>query len=169
MENSNENIKFGICPECKVREKDSSEKKLYQCPHCKEWFCEKHVEPKLVITWSAIERTRDRILKEKLYEEWRKEGGHPCSVWTMQYFENLEMKEKEEREKFLKALDKLEKMEETTLYTKSSKKFSKEKISPKDVAIILMLILLIYFIAVRNITISIFILLVLALITVIFR
>lgn len=168
MEISNENIKFGICPECKVRYNDSSEKKLEQCPYCKEWFCEKHVEPKLVITWSAIERTRDRILKEKLYEEWRKEGGHPDSILTMQYFESLEIKEKEEREKFLKTLDKLEEIGEINLYSKSSK-VSKRKISPKDVAIILMLILLIYFIAVRNITISIFILLVLALIAVIFR
>jgi len=175
MENSNENIKFGICLECKVREGDSSEKKLYQCPYCKEWFCEKHIEPKLVITWNAIERTKDPILKEKLYEEWRKEGGHPCSVWTMQYFENLEMKEREEREKFLKALDKLEKMEEINLYTKSSKKFSKEKISSKDIAVVsilllcIFLILLNYFTAARNITISLFILLILALIIVIFR
>jgi len=168
MENSNENIKFGICPECKVRYNDSSEKKLYQCPYCKGWFCEKHVEPKLVITWSAIERTRDRILKEKLYEEWRKEGHHPCSIWTMQYFESLEIKEKEEREKFLKALDNIEKRKKSNQYSKSLE-VSKRKISPKDVAIILMLILLIYFIAVRNITISIFILLVLALIAVIFR
>jgi len=168
MENSNENIKFGICPECKVRYNDSSEKKLYQCPYCKGWFCEKHIEPKLVITWSAIERTRDRILKEKLYEEWRKEGHHPCSVWTMQYFESLEIKEKEEREKFLKALDNIEKRKKSNQYSKSLE-VSKRKISPKDVAIILMLILLIYFIAVRNITISIFILLVLALIAVIFR
>jgi hypothetical protein len=168
MENSNENIKFDICPECKVREKDSSEKKLYQCSYCKGWFCEKHVEPKLVITWSAIERTRDRILKEKLYEEWRKEGHHPCSVWTMQYFEIFEIKEKEEREKFSKALDNIEKTEKSNQYLKSSE-VSKRKISPKDVAITLMLILLIYFIAVRNITISIFILLVLALIVVIFR
>jgi hypothetical protein len=168
MENSNENIKFGICPECKVRYNDSSEKKLYQCPYCKGWFCEKHVEPKLVITWSAIERTRDRILKEKLYEEWRKEGHHPCSVWTMQYFESLEIKEKEEREKFLKALDNIEKKGKSNQYSKSLE-VSKRKISSKDATIILMLILLIYFIAVRNITISIFILLVLALITVIFR
>lgn len=167
MENSNENIKIGICPECKVREDDSSEKKLYQCSYCKEWFCEKHVEPKLVITWSAIERTRDRILKEKLYEEWRKEGHHPCSVWTMQYFESFEIKEKEEREKFLKALDKLEEIGEINLYSKSSE-VSKRKISLKDVAIILLLILLIYFIAVRNIMISVFILLVLSLMAVLF-
>ena len=102
MENSNESIKFDVCPECKVRENNSSEKKLYQCPYCKGWFCEKHIEPKLVITWSAIEGTKDTFSKEKLYEEWRKEGDHPCSVWTMQYFENFETKKREEREKFLR-------------------------------------------------------------------
>jgi hypothetical protein len=129
MENSNENIKFGICPECKVREGDSSEKKLYQCPYCKGWFCEKHIEPKLVTTWSAIEKTKDPILKEKLYEEWRKEGGHPDSVWTMQYFENFEMEEREEREKYSKALNKIEKMEKKkiNLYDKSSNKFPKKR------------------------------------------
>jgi len=195
MENSNENIKFGMCPECKVREKDSSEKKLYQCPYCKNWFCEKHVEPKLVVTWNEIQGTKDPFLKEELYEEWKKEGHHPCSVWTVQYFENREIKEKEERERFLRALDKenivitpynrslevhkeeispnedsnkIEKIEKSNQYSKSSE-VSKRKISPKDVAIILMLILLIYFIAVRNIMISIFILLVLALTAVIFK
>jgi hypothetical protein len=121
------------------------------------------------MTWSAIERTRDRILKEKLYEEWRKEWHHPCSVWTIQYFESFEIKEKEEREKFSKALDNIEKTEKGNIYYKSSNKFFKNKISFKDVTIILMLILLIYFIAVRNITISIFILIVLTLIVVIFR
>jgi hypothetical protein len=131
MENSNENIKFGICPECKVREGDYSEKKLYQCPYCKGWFCEKHIKPKLVITWDAIEGTKDPFLKEKLYEEWRKEGGHPCPVWTMQYFENLEIKEREEREKFLKALDKIKKIEESNLYAASSEVPEKE-ISPKE-------------------------------------
>jgi len=207
MENSNEDIKFGICPECKVREDDSSEKKLYQCPHCKNWFCEKHIEPKLVLTWNEIQGTKDPFLKEKLYEEWRKEGNHPCPTWTIQYFENLEIKQKEERERFLRALDniekiniyfenfemkkrekkenskslevpnkeispkkdfnKIEKTEKNNLYAKSSET-SKKKISPKDIAIILTLILLIYFIAMRNITLSIFILIVLALIAVLF-
>jgi hypothetical protein len=175
MENSDENVKFGICPECKVRENDSSEKKIYQCPYCKGWFCEKHIEPKLVITWNVIERTKDPILKEKLYEEWRKEGGHPCSVWTMQYFENLEMKEKEEREKFLKVLDKIKKLEEINLYAKSSE-VSKKKISSKDVAVVLvvllcffLIILLNYPTAVHYIMVYLFIVFVLFLILVILK
>ncbi|MFP3256905.1 MAG: hypothetical protein RXO36_03800 [Candidatus Nanopusillus acidilobi] len=172
MENSDENIKFGICPECKVREGDSSEKKLYQCPYCKEWFCEKHIEPKLVITWNAMQRTEDPFLKEKLYEEWRKEGGHPCSVWTMQYFENLEIEEREKREKFLRALDKenikitlydkssevpkkrissnksldkIEKVEKSNLYSKSTE-VPEEKTSSRDVAVIAILLLSLFLI-----------------------
>jgi hypothetical protein len=86
----------------------------------------------LVITWNAIERTKDPFLKEKLYEEWKREGGHPDAIWTMQYFENLEMKEREEREKFLKALDKIEKIEEINLYDKSSEVPKKEISSKKD-------------------------------------
>jgi Zn-finger nucleic acid-binding protein len=174
MENSDENIKFDICPECKVRENDSSEKKLYQCPYCKGWFCEKHIEPKLVTTWSAIERTKDPFLKEILYEEWRKEGHHPCSVWTMQYLENFEIEERQKREKFLKALNNVEKIGEINLHDKSSE-VHKEKISSKDIAVVsilflcLFLIILSYFTAAHNITISLFILLVLALIIVIFR
>jgi hypothetical protein len=202
MENSNEDIKFGICPECKVREDDSSEKKLYQCPHCKNWFCEKHIEPKLVITWSAIEGTKDPFLKEKLYEEWKKEGGHPDSIWTIQYLENFEIKKREEIEKFLKALDKenikitlydksskvpkeetyskktsdkIEKIEKNNLYSKPSE-VPKKRISSKDIAVALILILGFFLIillnyptAVHYIMIYIFILLVLFLILIILR
>ncbi|NJF25051.1 hypothetical protein [Thermococcus sp. Bubb.Bath] len=35
---------FGVCPRCAVYDGDRSEKKLYQCPYCGEWFCEKHVK-----------------------------------------------------------------------------------------------------------------------------
>ena len=190
-----ETIKSGICPECKVRENDSSEKNLYQCPYCKEWFCEKHVKPKLVLTWNEIQGTKDPFLKEKLYEEWKKEGHHPCPAWTIQYFENLEIKEKEERERFLRALDKeninittynkssevsekeisskkdsdkIEKIEKNNLYFKPLEG-PKRKTSFKDIVYIIMLILLICFIAVRNITLSIFTLLALAFIAIIFR
>jgi len=202
MENSDQNIKFSICPECKVREKDSSEKKLYQCPYCKNWFCEKHIEPKLVLTWNEIQGTKDPFLKEKLYEEWRKEGNHPCPAWTIQYFENLEIKQKEEREKFLRALDKenikitlydksskvpkeetyskktsdkIEKIEKNNLYSKPSEAL-KKRISSKDIAVALILILGFFLIillnyptAVHYIMIYIFILLVLFLILIILR
>jgi len=209
MENPNEDIKFGICPECKVREDDSSEKKLYQCPYCKGWFCEKHIEPKLVLTWDEIQGTKDPFLKEKLYQEWRKEGGHPDSTWTIQYLENFEMEEREKREKFLRALDKenikitlydkssevpknetsekfteekmsserdsdkIEKIEKNNLHDKSSE-VSKKKISSKDVAVVLALLLCFFLIillnyptAVHYIMIYLFILLVLFLILVI--
>jgi hypothetical protein len=105
----NDHYKIGVCIECKVREGDSSKKKLYQCPYCKKWFCEKHIEPRLTTTKDAIERTRDLVLKEKLYEEWRRKDGHPDYIWTKQYLENLEVKEMEERRKAWKALNYLSK------------------------------------------------------------
>ena len=120
--------KIGICTECKVREGDSSKKKLYKCPYCKKWFCEKHIKPRLTITRSAIERIKDPVLREKVYEEWRKEDGHPDYIWTRQYFENLEIKEREEREKVWKALDKLKESKEISPYTESSEEFEEEEI-----------------------------------------
>lgn len=84
---------------------------------------------------SAIEGTKDPFSKEKLYEEWRKEDGHPDSIWTMQYFENFEIEEREKREKFLKVLDKIEKMKKINLYDKSSKKFPKKRRSFKFLSI----------------------------------
>jgi len=120
--------KIGICTECKVREGDSSKKKLYKCPYCKKWFCEKHIEPRLTLTRSAIERIKDPVLREKVYEEWRKKDGHPDYVWARQYFENLEIKEREEREKVWKALDKLKESKEISPYTESSEEFEEEEI-----------------------------------------
>jgi hypothetical protein len=108
-EEINNHYKIGVCVECKVREGDSSKKKLYQCPYCKKWFCKKHVEPRLTTTKDAIERTRDLTLKEKLYEEWRRKDGHPDYIWTKQYLENLEIKEMEERRKAWEALEYLSK------------------------------------------------------------
>jgi transcription initiation factor IIE alpha subunit len=36
----------GICPECNVRNGDSSEKELFRCPHCGRLLCNYHLEPK---------------------------------------------------------------------------------------------------------------------------
>jgi hypothetical protein len=105
----NNHYKFGVCVECKVREGDSSKKKLHQCPYCGKWFCEKHIEPRLTTTKDKIERTRDPVLKEKLYEEWKRKDGHPDYSWTKKYLENLEIKEREEIRKAWEALDYLSK------------------------------------------------------------
>jgi len=108
---STRKFKIGICPECKVRENDSSRKKLFKCKYCGEWFCKKHLEPKLAVMREIIEEIKDPILKDKVYKEWRKPNGHPDWFWTRKYFEELKLKEEERRRKIFKALDVLKKKE----------------------------------------------------------
>ena len=38
--------KIGQCPRCLVRDGDKTEKKLYRCFLCGEFFCRKHIRPK---------------------------------------------------------------------------------------------------------------------------
>lgn len=97
----------GVCPECKVREGDSSRKRLFKCNYCGRRFCKKHLRPRLATPRSFIEKIKDPVLKDKVYEEWRRPNGHPDWVWTRKYFEELELKKEEERRKFLEILDKL--------------------------------------------------------------
>jgi hypothetical protein len=104
--------RLGVCPECKVRDGDSSKKKLYQCPYCGRWLCEKHIEPRIATTRGAIEQIRDPILRDKVLEEWRKPDGHPDVVWTKKYFEDLKRKAEEEREKIWEVMDVLKEIKE---------------------------------------------------------
>jgi len=111
--------KIGVCAECKVRDGDSSKKKLYQCPYCGRWFCEKHIEPRIATTRGAIEQISDPVLRDKVLEEWRKPDGHPDTVWTKKYFEDLKKQQEEEREKFWEALEDLNKIKETKIQKRS--------------------------------------------------
>ncbi len=86
--------KYGICRECKTREGDSSEKRLYKCKYCGEYFCKKHLEPRMVIIKNDIEKVKDPVLRDKLYEEWRKTGGHPDWKWTQKRWEELTNEDK---------------------------------------------------------------------------
>lgn len=85
--------RLDVCPECSTREGDSSEKKVYQCPHCESWFCERHLEPRLGITRNfehdvlADAEIEWRIEVEK---DWAKKDGHPDWVYTRKKFEEIE-------------------------------------------------------------------------------
>jgi len=61
---------------------------------------------------SAIEKIKDPILKEKVYEEWRKPDGHPDWAWTREYFSKLEKEEQERREKVFGVLNRLKEEKE---------------------------------------------------------
>jgi hypothetical protein len=38
-------------------------------------------------------------LRDKVLEEWRKPNGHPDTVWTKKYFEDLKKQQNEKRER----------------------------------------------------------------------
>ena len=84
----------GVCPECKVKENDSSKKILYQCKSCERWFCAKHFEPRLVHIPDYDAFARYPEVKVTLEEEWRREDGHPDFAYSLKRFQELDMEEK---------------------------------------------------------------------------
>jgi len=63
-----------ICPECKVKEGDPSKKRVYQCPYCGRWFCERHLEPRLALFKDFVHYIKNVELRTKVEKEWRKMG-----------------------------------------------------------------------------------------------
>lgn len=82
---------------------------MYRCELCKRWFCEKHLEPKLVFVKNldAIENIPEvRVL---YYTEIReKEGkGHPDFEYSRRKFTQLKLEEKRLNELIKQALDRM--------------------------------------------------------------
>ena len=82
----------GVCPRCSV-EGDRGEKTLHRCRLCGGYFCERHSEPRLVMSFQAYQayvaeaRARgDGKLASLLVEEWRKRDGHPCPDYTREFW-----------------------------------------------------------------------------------
>jgi len=82
----------GVCPCCSV-EGDKDEKTLYRCRFCGGYFCGKHSEPRLVMSFQAYQayvaeaRAKGRgRLASLLVEEWRKRDGHPCPGYTREFW-----------------------------------------------------------------------------------
>ena len=67
------------CPECIVRDNDSSEKKVFRCKFCEKWLCEKHLAPRACYfpNLKAPDRIKATYLSEK-----DREDGHPDPVYT---------------------------------------------------------------------------------------
>jgi len=86
--------KHGVCPECKVKESDSSKKILYQCKFCERWFCAKHFEPRLVQIRDYDAFVKYPEVRVSFEEEWRREDGHPDFAYSVKRFEELDMEEK---------------------------------------------------------------------------
>lgn len=156
----------GVCKDCKVRKNDKTVKKLFRCVYCKEYFCKKHVEPKLFFLKSALEkaeRFEETDVVNKIYEDWRKEDGHACYPYTIRFFENVEIRRKKYIETLNKLLYKKEKfevltpdktqssrIEESESVEKMEKKYDKttrffDKISKRDVTLIVVMIFILLF------------------------
>ncbi|HSV49690.1 MAG TPA: CAP domain-containing protein, partial [Candidatus Acidoferrales bacterium] len=71
--------KTGQCPECKVRNGDLSEKKLFKCKFCEKWLCERHLPPR--VCYFPNLKAPDRIKAVYLSEK-DKEDGHPDPLYT---------------------------------------------------------------------------------------
>jgi len=97
---------FDVCPECKKLEGDSSEKRLFQCPSCERWFCERHLEPKLAFIRDFNKIIRDKEWRDRVEEDWKREDGHPDYAYTKESFDELKIEKEILRSKIEAFLNK---------------------------------------------------------------
>jgi len=112
----------------------SKKTKLYRCKYCGKYFCKNHIRPGLTISRSVIDSIKDRVLRDKVYEEWRRTDVHPDVVWTQKYFEEMKLKEEETRQKFFRLLDKWKEKPAESLIEKKSiiRPMLSEKVSKEE-------------------------------------
>jgi len=98
--------KNDICSECKVRNEDSSKKRLYQCKYCERWFCKKHLEPRLAVMKDLKTAIKDVAWRDLVEKEWGKESGHPDYNYTQERMTELKVEKQIIRAKMDAFLDK---------------------------------------------------------------
>jgi len=86
-----------VCPRCSV-EGDKEVKLLRRCPFCGEYFCEEHVEPRLVMSFQAYQRyvTTYKDIANVLREHWQSPGGHPCPAYTRHFWRDYQLRKEEQ-------------------------------------------------------------------------
>ena len=98
----------GVCPECKVRNNDPSQKELYKCPLCGREFCADHLDPKFAFfsaRFKISESIKDPIIRKIIEEELKVETGHPCVPYTKRRLEELRLAQKQTAEIFNRLLN----------------------------------------------------------------
>ncbi len=86
--NGEDSYKIGICSYHLCRKKT----RVYKCKYCGDYFCEKHIKPKL----PGMPRFKSIKPKDMVFmEEWRKDEGHPCIPYAEVWKKEQEEKEKE--------------------------------------------------------------------------
>src|SRR4030067_328682 len=98
--------RLDVCPECKHREGDSSEKRLFQCRYCERWFCESHLEPRLAVIRDFNKIIKDKEWRDLVEEDWKREDGHPDYAYTKERFDELKIEKEVIRAKISAFLDK---------------------------------------------------------------
>jgi len=88
---SEREYRLDVCPECKVREGDSSEKKLYECQYCERWFCKRHLKPRLFHIPDLTIPVKDKEWGSIIEEEGKKKGGHPDYAYTQERYEMFKL------------------------------------------------------------------------------
>src|SRR3990170_8834605 len=95
-----------VCPECKHRDGDSSEKRLFQCRYCERWFCESHLEPRLAVIRDFNRISKDKEWRDLVEEDWKREDEHPDYAYTKERFDELKIEKEIIRSKIEAFLDK---------------------------------------------------------------
>jgi ribosomal protein L37AE/L43A len=103
---SEREYRLDVCPECKHREDDSSEKKLFQCRYCERWFCERHLEPRLAVIRDFNKIIKDKEWRDLVEEDWKREDGHPDHAYTRERFDELRIEKEILRSKIEAFLNK---------------------------------------------------------------
>ena len=96
-------FKFDICPECKVKEGDSSAKTLYKCQYCERWFCAEHFDPRLAIFRGSEGAIKDVTLRRIIQEDLERKDGHPDYPYTHKRLRELDI-EKEMDMKMIESM-----------------------------------------------------------------
>ena len=91
---SEREYRIDVCPECKVKEDDASEKKLYQCQYCERWFCERHIGLRVVHVPSYNEVIKDIAWREVVEKDRKRNDGHPDFAYTVEKLNELKIEKR---------------------------------------------------------------------------
>jgi len=82
--------------------------KLTRCKLCGNYYCKRHIKPKIATTFENVSTARDpeRSILEKAY---RSDSGHPDFEYTKKFWKDFDAKQKEDMEKRWKIYEILKK------------------------------------------------------------
>jgi len=86
---SQRKYRLDVCPECKVKEEESSKKQLFQCRYCERWFCKRHLEPRLAVIRDFKTLMKDTSWRNIIEKETRRKNGHPDFAYTRERLHEL--------------------------------------------------------------------------------